>query len=277
METVALVGASGTGKSQRALVVAGEIGTPYIVDDGLFIRSDKILAGKSAKAETTKVAAVRRAIFDHPEHAEEVRRAIRRESPEKIIILGTSREMIIRIVNSLQLPSISAWLNIEDVAAAEDIAAALKTRRNRGEHVIPVPTMEVTKTLVGYIINPLRLLYQGGVLRKPVIIEKSVVRPTYSTLGRFYIADRVVASIASYALRDVPWLRLAMSPVTREGDGGISVTLICFVDVTAVSGEGFRWVQVWVKDAIEEMTSLPVGEVNISLVGADPELREGRG
>ncbi|MFO7941680.1 MAG: hypothetical protein R6U92_03430 [Bacillota bacterium] len=271
METVALVGASGTGKSQRALVVAGELGTPYIIDDGLFIRSDKILAGKSAKAETTKVAAVRRAIFDDPKHAEEVRRAIRRESPEKIIILGTSREMIIRIVNALQLPSVSAWLNIEDVASAEDITAALKTRRNRGEHVIPVPTMEVTKTLVGYIINPLRLLYQGGVLRKPVIIEKSVVRPTFSTLGRFYIADRVVASIASRALRGVSWLRLVMPPVTRAGDGGISVTLICSVDAGAVSGRRFREVQLWVKDAIEEMTSLPVGEVNINLVGAEPE------
>jgi len=271
LETVALVGPSGTGKSQRALVVAGEIGTPYIIDDGLFIRGDKILAGTSAKAEKTKVAAVRRAIFDDPEHAREVRRALRHESPEKVIILGTSREMIIRIVNALQMPAISAWLNIEDVASAEDIAAARKTRANRGEHVIPVPTLEVTRTLVGYIINPLRLLYQGGVLRKPVVFEKSVVRPTYSTLGRFFIADRVVAAIASRAMEDIRGVDLVIPPVTRGVDGSIVITLICSVDPAAAMGPHFRSAQVSVKDAVEEMTSLPVREVNINLVGTDPE------
>ncbi len=270
METIALVGSSGTGKSQRALVVAGEMGTPYIIDDGLFIRADKILAGQSAKAEKTKVAAVRRAIFDDPEHAISVRRIIEAERPGKIIILGTSREMIIRIVNALQLPSVSAWVNIEDVASSEDIAEALKARRNRGEHVIPVPTLEVTKTLVGYIINPLRLLYQGGVLRKPVVIEKSVVRPTYSTLGRFFIADRVVAAIASQAVEDFRGLRLVIPPVIRKVDGGVILTLICSVDPKEATGPRFRKAQVWVKDAIEEMTSLPVREVNINLVGANP-------
>ncbi len=269
MEILALVGASGTGKSQRAMVVAAEMGTSYIIDDGLFIWTDKILAGSSAKAERTKVAAVRRALFDDPEHAGTVRRAIEEEDPEKIVILGTSRRMILRIVDSLQLPAVSAWVEIEDVASAEDIREALKARRNRGEHVIPVPTLEVTKTLVGYIINPLKLLYQGGVLRKPVIIEKSVVRPTFSTLGRFFIADKVVSTIASRAVEEVPGLRLIIPPVVRASDGGIVLTLICSVAPERASGARFREAQVWVKDRVEEMTSLPVREVNINLTGVE--------
>ena len=51
MKTYGLVGASGTGKSYRAVSLAKERGIPCIIDDGLLIRDAKILAGTSAKRE----------------------------------------------------------------------------------------------------------------------------------------------------------------------------------------------------------------------------------
>ena len=49
MKIVALVGQSGTGKSYKALHLAHEKEIEYIIDDGLLIKGNKILAGKSAK------------------------------------------------------------------------------------------------------------------------------------------------------------------------------------------------------------------------------------
>ena len=49
----ALVGGSGTGKSYRAKLIAQKHGLEAIIDDGLLIRDDKILAGHSAKKEKT--------------------------------------------------------------------------------------------------------------------------------------------------------------------------------------------------------------------------------
>ena len=63
MEVYALVGPSGTGKSYRAISFANEMGILYIIDDGLLIKDNRILAGVSAKKEPTKLAAVRRALF----------------------------------------------------------------------------------------------------------------------------------------------------------------------------------------------------------------------
>jgi len=49
----ALVGASGTGKSFRAKLVAQKYGIDMIIDDGLLIRGDTLLAGRSAKKSSS--------------------------------------------------------------------------------------------------------------------------------------------------------------------------------------------------------------------------------
>ena len=48
----AFYGPSGTGKSFRAKLVAQRYGIKTIIDDGLLIHADEILAGKSAKLES---------------------------------------------------------------------------------------------------------------------------------------------------------------------------------------------------------------------------------
>lgn len=124
MDVFALVGASGTGKSHRALIVAHENQIDAIIDDGLFIKDSKIMAGRSAKKEASKIMAVKRAIFMEAEHATEVREAIKKVQPERILILGTSVNMVEKIVNVLDLPAISKIIYIEEIATADEIAKA---------------------------------------------------------------------------------------------------------------------------------------------------------
>ena len=76
MDVIALVGPSGTGKSHRALLVANQYKADIIIDDGLLIQDDKIVAGKSAKHEKTYMGAVRVALFDDKEHRDAVAKAI---------------------------------------------------------------------------------------------------------------------------------------------------------------------------------------------------------
>ena len=49
IKVYAFVGPSGTGKSYRAQMVANENNIHYIIDDGLFINDNEIIAGESAK------------------------------------------------------------------------------------------------------------------------------------------------------------------------------------------------------------------------------------
>ena len=115
MDVIAFVGPSGTGKSHRALLVAHNNQADAIIDDGLFIKDGKIIAGSSAKKEQNKVLAVKRAIFVLPGHAKEVSRAIEETQPKRILILGTSENMVIKIAKALNLPEISKFVHIEDI------------------------------------------------------------------------------------------------------------------------------------------------------------------
>ena len=53
MRVLAFVGPSGTGKSYRAQLVARENNIHYIIDDGLLINENEVLAGTSAKKAPT--------------------------------------------------------------------------------------------------------------------------------------------------------------------------------------------------------------------------------
>ena len=45
IKVYAFVGPSGTGKSYRAQMVANENGIKYIIDDGLLIKDNEVIAG----------------------------------------------------------------------------------------------------------------------------------------------------------------------------------------------------------------------------------------
>ena len=63
MRVLAFVGPSGTGKSYRAQLVARENNIHYIIDDGLLINENEVLAGTSAKKAPTKIETVKHALF----------------------------------------------------------------------------------------------------------------------------------------------------------------------------------------------------------------------
>ena len=81
----ALVGESGTGKSFRAKLLAQKYGIEAIIDDGLLIKDDKILAGKTAKHEKTYMGAVRIALFDDKQHRDDVAKALQKNKIKKLL------------------------------------------------------------------------------------------------------------------------------------------------------------------------------------------------
>ena len=86
MDVLAFTGPPGSGKSDRALVVAYENKASCIIDDGILIYHNRIVAGKSAKREASRLTAVRRALFWDSNQAEDVIFHIMKINPERILI-----------------------------------------------------------------------------------------------------------------------------------------------------------------------------------------------
>lgn len=237
MEVIAFFGPPGTGKSDRALVVAYENKASCIIDDGILIYHSRIVAGKSAKREESRLKAVRRAIFWDAEQREEVRQALEKINPKRVLILGTSDRMVETICKALGLPKPSKYIRIQDVARPDEMLKAKEARNKEGKHVIPVPTMELKPYFKGYLIDPLRF-FRNRKKEMPKRFseneERSVVRPVFSYYGKLSFYDRVIESLVYYAVRDMKKIRITY--VRSEKSTGQMNGLILFIDVSVKPG-----------------------------------------
>ena len=198
IKVYAFVGPSGTGKSYRAQMVAGEYDIHYIIDDGLFIKDNEVIAGNSAKKAPTKIETVKHALFLTEEEKLEIKKAIKKYKPASILILGTSDSMVEKIAENLGLPKIEKIIYINEIATEEEMETARRIRVTEGKHVIPVPTFEIKKDFSGYILDPLQIFKTKGKGKAPYISEKSIIRPTFSYMGNFTISDTVFKQIIEY-------------------------------------------------------------------------------
>jgi uncharacterized alkaline shock family protein YloU len=263
VETVALVGPAGSGKSHRASLVAHDHHCDAIIDDGLLIlvKSGKIVAGSSAKREDNKMAAVKRAIFVDPDHRAEVHAAIRKQKPQRILVLGTSDDMIVRICDALDIPHPDVTVRIEDIASPAQIRLARRKRLQEGKHVIPAPTLEVKRSFSGYMVDPLHFLMRRS--DDEVSVEKSVVRPTFSSLGKFFIADTVLSLIAEKAATEAEGISRVNKVLVDTSREGVSLEMEVCLRYGCHVWDTLRTAQAAVKERIEHMTALNVLSVDL--------------
>lgn len=205
MEVYALIGHSGTGKSHHAPLLSHQYQVDYIIDDGLLIKGGTVVAGRSAKRENTRFGAVKRALFNDPEHAQQVRQIIEKIKPQRILVLSTSHRMARVIAGRLGLPDPLEYINIGEITSPESIQIALKVRETENRHVIPLPTFAVKKDFPGYLVDPLRSFFSiPSTNPNNVAVERSIVRPVYSSLGNFYISEHVINDMVSHIAGQVP-------------------------------------------------------------------------
>ena len=200
IKVYAFVGPSGTGKSYRAQMVADSRGIDYIIDDGLLVSGNQVIAGISAKKAPTKIETVKNALFQDEEKRKNMQDVLRKRKPKSILILGTSDDMVKRIAKNLGLSEISETIYINDVATEEEMETARRIRVTQGKHVIPVPTFEIKKDFSGYLLDPLQIFKSTGKGNAPYIAEKSLIRPAFSYLGNFTISDTVFKQIIEVVL-----------------------------------------------------------------------------
>lgn len=268
MNVIALVGPSGTGKSHRALIVAHKYDADVIIDDGILIKEGKILAGRSAKHEKSRIMAVRRAIFILPGHAAEVRTALEQAAPRRVLIIGTSENMAHKIAKILKLPPIERIIRIEDIATKAEMEKAAFYRLKEGKHIIPVPTIELKPHFSGYLIDPIQSFFRKSPRRRRRLGEKSIVRPVFSYYGKLIIDDSAVKAIVERLMGDREFVskvgRIRIRHLTDDGeDRGIEVSCEVVLRYGKHIPTLIHQTQAKIKEAIEYMTGMVVHEVNI--------------
>ena len=274
IKTYAFIGPSGTGKSYRAQMVANERGINYIIDDGLLISGNEVLAGISAKKAPTKIETVRNALFQNEERKKEIQKVIKAKKPNSILILGTSDEMVRRIAENLGFEPISETIYITDVATEEEMAMARNIRVTEGKHVIPVPTFAIKKDFSGYLLDPLQIFKSKGKGKAPYISEKSIIRPTFSYMGNFKISDTVFKQIIDLVTEKTEGVyKIHRTIIKKHGElnDGIYIYIEVIIQFGYNVNETMQLLKKKIIKEIEKMTAMNVLNMDIVVKGVNIE------
>ena len=263
MKVYALTGKSGTGKSHNAMRICKDKNINALIDDGLFIYNDKVEAGRSAKKEPTKLGAIRTAVFTKTEHREQVASRIKAINPESILILGTSDGMVDKVTEQLGIPPVSEYIHIEDITTEKQREYASKQRHLQGKHVIPVPTMQVKRDFAGYFIDPLRIVKNPG--RSPKYEEKTVVRPTYSYFGEYFLADTVLFDIAKCVADECSGIKKIYHVYENTSPEALCLTVVLGGYKSRTLWENMSVFQRTFAEQVEAMTAFNVVKVDIQV------------
>jgi len=267
----ALVGESGTGKSFHAKLVAQKHGIDFIIDDGLLIKENRILAGHSAKREDNFLAAVKVALFDEKSHRDEVARRLQNEKYKRILLLGTSEKMVNKIAERLQVYPPSKIIKIEDIATQEEIDKAIRTRRIEGKHVIPVPSNEIKKSYPNIFYDAIRVFKRRKVTGLvptvigtiPTLHEKSVVRPEYSKYGKVIISDNALIHLVTHFVDEYNKDIRIKTILIKSAEIGYRLVITIDVPYGIQLGGNIHELQQYVIDNVERYTGILIEVVNI--------------
>lgn len=261
----ALVGESGTGKSFRAKLLAQKYKIQALIDDGLLIQGDKILAGKSAKKENSYMGAVRTALFDSKEHRDSVARVIQKQHIRKILLLGTSEKMVNKIALRLQLPQPEKIIHIEDIATREEIEKAIRSRQVEGKHVIPVCAIEVKKDYPQIFHNSFHIFLKDENKDSPdsKVFEKSVVTPSFSKKERLEISEAALCQMIYSNVKQYSSEIKIKKLIIKTDSHGYRLSLTVDLPFATQLTESVQSLQKNIIDGVENLSGILIEEVNI--------------
>ena len=274
IQVYALVGAAGTGKSFRAQLIARKYNIDLIIDDGLLIRGQQILAGRSAKKEKTILGAIKTALFVEHEHMVGVRRALAQESYSRLLIIGTSEERVRKVAARLGLRNPAKVIRIENVSSPEDLEAASRAREAGGKHIIPVPSVEVRKDYGHLIVDSVRILFRRGLRRRRGSFEKTIVRPDYGRKGRVAISETALRQMVQHCVEESePEAQIRRMLVITDADGIVLRIEIVVPYGLQIAGS-LHSLRSYIHESIERYTGILIHEVSITIVDV---VESGRG
>lgn len=269
VQVYALVGKAGTGKSFRAQLIADKYKINLILDDGILIKDNSIICGKSAKKEKHPLTAIRTALFDDPEHLKEMKKTLEKENFDRILVIGTSIKMVNKIIRRLSLPHIKRVIKIEEIASQKEIDIARKSRERDGRHIIPVPGIEVRRNYSHIFIDSIKIFFKKrfSLNKKQKIYEKSIVSPEYHKKGKLSISESALSQMILHCVAEFDFrLKVDRIILIRQVYGYI-LKIILKVPFGVELPGIIHNMQNYIISNIEKYTGITLKEVNI-IIGA---------
>ena len=266
IEVYAFVGPAGTGKSQRASQVARQHGIDLIIDDGLVVSKGRIMAGRSAKSELNMVRAIRRAIFEYEPHRDEVLKYLSARASRgscKLMVLATSDGMVRKITRKLGLNDPVKFIRITEVATQEEIDEALRERREKKQHVVPVARAQIQRNFAGKLVSQIRDLFKS---KDRDDTRNTIVKPPFSFDGKVTIGTDAILAMCRHLLELGEYVQKIHELEIEPDDDSLDINVVLDLKLGDQSALGIaRLLQRKVSAGLSYFTGMDVKKVNIRI------------
>ena len=156
---------------------------------------------------------------------------------------------------------------IEDLASKEEIDTAMKIRNIEGKHVIPVPTIEITRNYPQIVYDSMRIFFKNRVplpWRKKVF-EKTIVRPEFGKKGKITMSEAALTQMVIHCLDEFDdSIRVKKVGVKMEQTGynlSVKLRMPMRLQVSGTLSE----LQRYISDSLERYGGVFVKEINIEV------------
>ena len=197
-----------------------------------------------------------------------MRRALYEHQPEYLMILGTSDNMLGKICHNLWLNAPEQVIRIEDVSTPEERRLAKQTRMTAGQHTIPVPSMEIKHEFSGYFLDPMARLWRRferdrGIKSAALEHERTVVRPTFSSLGHYSMTDEALQHMIGHILKQIDGIASVLLIRIHKQNTGVIISLEVALSYGKNAQEVLKRTQRRVSLDVEAYTAINVLAVNL--------------
>jgi hypothetical protein len=208
---------------------------------------------------------VKTALYNDPEHRNQVKKALESSKIKRVLLLGTSDRMIEKICTTLQLPKPTKIIQIEDIATADEISTAIHYRKHHGKHVIPVPAIEVKRNYPKIMADSLKIMLRSGfgMFKRSRMYEKTVVRPEFSKRGAISISETALSQMIMHCVAEhSPGFRIHKLVVKQDGTG-YSLSLHLDVPFGRELAASIHGLHNYIIEKLEQYTGIIIDELNI--------------
>ena len=176
--------------------------------------------------------------------------------------------MVQKIAKALKIGPVSKIIRIEDIASKKDMALAQYHRLKKGEHIIPVPSIELKPHFSGYLIDPIKSFFKTSSSKRRRLGERSIVRPVFSYYGKLIIDDSVIKSIVHIVAEKLQEVyRVGATHVKHIVNGDDDLGIVVSIEIVFAYGhaiaEAMAALRLELQKEIERITGMVVHEIDI--------------
>ena len=178
------------------------------------------------------------------------------------MLLATSEGMMRKIVAKLGLSDPVKIIGITDVATQEEIDNALRERREKKQHVVPVARTQIQRNFAGKLVSQLKDLFKS----KDKEDGRTIVKPPFSFDGRVTIGKEAVMGMCRRLVVMGEYVCKVHEIDLETDDDSLAVNLE--IDVKLVDRNALdiaRLLQKKLRVGLSYFTGMDVKKVNVKI------------